>query len=420
MFPQSGYPPVRFSAPPFATDTGIGRPGSRVGLVLSGGGVRGAYEVGVVRGIVDALELEDHDAAPFGIFAGTSVGAINATYLTAHADRGRLSVDGLADLYRNLAVEDHLKVNWGALARGRASSCGGASLLDPRPLERLVAGSIDWNRMHDVVTAGNVRALIVAALDLSSAETTLFAEVAPGTRFRHSLGQRRSVSVGQISPEHVLASAAIPLVFPARRIGGSYYCDGGVRFNTPIAPAIRAGATRLVVVTLGSGKQRRPSPERSPGFAFVLGRMFDALLADPVAHDLHVAERLNRLLEVAENHGDPQMLTSMQETLIDTRGAPYRQLKVLEFSPTADLAQMAARHVQALLRRRGPRALRWLSRLIERSETVRDGNWATYLLFDGGFAGELFELGRRDANARREEIREFFRSEDGASIVAAQ
>ncbi len=419
MFADPPHPPVRFSAPPFATETGVGRRGSRVGLVLSGGGVRGAYEVGIVQGIIEALGIDDGDAPPFGIFAGTSVGAINATYLAAHAHRGRLGIAGLAQLYRDLRLGDHVKLNWGAIARGTESACGGSSLLDPRPLERLVAESIDWCRMHDLVDAGDVRALMVAALDLSTSKTTVFAEVAPQTRFRESLGQRRSVSLGRVSPEHVLASAAIPLVFPPRRIGDSYFCDGGVRFNTPIAPAIRAGATRLVVVTLGAAARERARPQKNPGLAFVAGRMFGALLADPVAHDLHVLGRLNRMLGVAEG-GDRGVLTSMQHTLIETRGAPYRQIKVLDFSPTEDLGAMASRRVQELLRQPASRIRRWASGLLERSETVRDANWATYLLFDGPFADSLRDLGRRDALARQREVREFFLAKDAPAIVAAE
>ena len=395
-----------FSAPPYAPSSGRGQAGSRFGLVLSGGGVRGAYEVGVVEGIIDVLGIGARDPAPFGIFAGSSVGAINAAFLAGHAGSGDMGVRRLRRIYERLELSHHVRPRWPGVGRGRLE---GPSLLDPAPLEALVRESLDWPALHAHVRAGRVRALTVAALDLADGRTTIFAEMASHATFRGSEDPRRRVALEPITAEHVLASAAIPLVFPARRVGGRFFADGGVRFNTPLSPAIRAGATRLVVVTVGADASVHRKLTHAPGLSVVASRLLTALLSDPVRYELQVLGRLNRLLDVIEENVTPEMLATVQHTLIATRGAPYRRVEVLEFSPSADLAGIAERHVRRLLStgllRYLPGAVR---RAVDSADILRDPDWATYLLFDGGFASEIHALGHADALARADAIRAFF------------
>ncbi len=397
-----------FSAPPFATRSGFGSTGSRVGLVLSGGGVRGAYEAGVVRAIVQALGLDRTDPAPFGIFAGSSVGAINAAFLASHADRGDLCVRELESIYRGLDLREHLRVNWEGLAFGDRAPSGGASILDPRPLEALVRTSVRWTALHDLVARGNVRALVVAALDLAEGRTTVFSEAAPSINFRFGRDSRRSVVLGPITADHVLASAAIPLVFPARRVGDRYYSDGGIQFNTPLSPAIRAGATKLVVISVGRSRTARPTFDRAPGLGAVVSRLVGALLVDPIQYELGVLSRLNRLLDVMDMNVDANTLMRIQQTLIETRGAPYRPVDLLEFRPSADLNAMAHRHVRRLLGSRHASVLARRILAILDSPARAPSDWPTYLLFDGTFAGELAELGYADGLARESDVLRFF------------
>jgi len=238
----------------------------RTALVLSGGGARGAYEVGVVAGIVEVLRRDMDEVAPFQIFAGTSVGAINATLLASRCHDGDLAVEELVRLWQSLELRKHLRINSLSLLswprnlpwlrfrhRTAAHDIGprlGRSILDPRSLEDLVSDSIAWPELHRNIRQGTVQALIIAALHIGSGRTTVFAELADNTPFRPSKDPRRIASLKPITADHVLASAAIPMLFPARRIGHTYYCDGGLRFNTPMSPAIRAGAERLVVISL--------------------------------------------------------------------------------------------------------------------------------------------------------------------------
>ncbi len=398
------------------------------GIVLSGGGARGAYEAGVVAGIVEVLSRTPREHAPFSIFTGTSVGAINAAYLAAHAERPDMHVEGLLEHWRALELGKHLSLDpLRFLAAGRVrerlarwregdDERFGRSLLDPKALEALVEETIPYERLHDNVRAGVVRALVVAALEISTGRTTQFAELAPGATFAASQDPRRLYRPSEIEARHVLASAALPLLFPARRIGRHYYCDGGIRFNTPIAPAIRCGATRLVVISLlypRASWAEADSPEAEgnvaayPSPIFLLGKVLDALLLDPVRYDLQVMERLNRLMTALEENLTPEEMTRVDEVLTKSRGAPYRRLETLVFAPSVDIGRMAHDHAE----RTKPRSVSGL--LVRRMADLRDqieADLLSFILFDGDFADQLATLGRKDALDRADEIEAFFAS----------
>ena len=394
-------------------------PPLRTALVLSGGGVRGAYEVGVVRGIVEVLGRGPGDPAPFQIFAGTSVGAINAAYLASHADRGDLAIDGLVELWRSLSLDTHLQLD---LARHlpllrrlpRIRDRGyGFCLLDPRPLAALVADGVDWDRLHANADRGVLHALVIAALNIATGRTTMFTELAPGAELRPSRDPLRAFWHGRISTDHVLASAALPIVFPARLIGDDYYCDGGLRFNTPLAPAIRAGADRLAIIPVltearGGISQARHVREY-PRLTFLLGKLLNALLADPLRYDLQILERFNRLVDVLEGALEPHELERVRQTTAQSRGLAYRKLDTLVIGPSADIGVMAGDYLRT--RRPGqrlPGLEGLLFRYARRRTGLREADWASYVLFDGEFAAELIALGRTDAHAHAAEIRAFF------------
>ncbi len=392
--------------------------GSGVGLVLSGGGMRGAYEVGVIAGITEALGVGARTNAPFEIFAGTSVGAINAAYCASNAHRGDMAVGELIEIWRGLRVQSHLRLHpWGlvpSLRRSRNTGGDeylGKSLLDPRPLELLVRRAVGWERLHANVASGMVSALIIATLDVASGRTVLFTELAPDSPFRPSPDPRRVASFGPVDADHVLASAAIPMLFPARRVGNAYHCDGGLRFNTPIAPAIRAGADRLVIVSTRS--PLRPTEhhgvEQYPSLAFLAGKILNALLLDPMDYDLQVLARTNGLVEVLEKALSADSLAAVQRKLIETRGAPYRKLKALVFAPSQDIGQIAATHLRDHLDAwELGRLPRWFLGKAAQERATWEADWATYLLFDGAFGEKLVDLGLADARARADEIRDFF------------
>jgi NTE family protein len=404
---------------------------ARTAIVLSGGGARGAYEAGLVAGLVDVLELGPDDPAPFQIFAGTSVGAINATYLAANTDRGDMRIEGLVDAWTSLSLSEHVRfdplglIGWPRrlpLLRRRhqldAAHIGplyGKSFLDPRPLHGVVRNSIDWERLHHNTARDETHALVIAALHIGTGRTHMFAELAPGADFVPSKDPARRGCEERITPDHVLASAAIPLIFPARRIGNEYFCDGGLRFNTPLAPAIRTGADRMVVIPLIRGfshvseAEMREREEQYPSIVFLAGKLLAALLLDRIDHDLTTLRRFNELIAVLEKTLTAEELARFQEVVVEARGAPYRQVEALHFRPTSDIGRMAGR----FLEERGPESIgTWLSELVIRraaamTETV-EADLVSFLLFDGAFARRLVALGRRDAHVHEEKIRAFF------------
>ncbi|MCA9541630.1 MAG: patatin-like phospholipase family protein [Myxococcales bacterium] len=396
--------------------------GGHSGIVLSGGGARGAYEAGIIRGLIDVLGLRASDGPPFTIFTGTSVGAINATFSAANVDRGDLNAEQLVHLWCNLSLETHLRFDplrltgvpqqirrWLRLASGVDGL--GQSLLDPAPLDAVVRDAIPWSRLHAHAAEGRLRALIIAALRIADGRTTIFAELDPRMDFNPTRDPRRRAVRGSITPMHVLASAAIPLIFPARRVADGWYCDGGLRFNTPIAPAIRAGAERLLVVSLQHRASVVPDhvPDRVyPDPIFLIGKVLNALLLDPVTYDLQVLGRFNKMVEVLEDTLDGPARAKVDKVLSETRGMPYRKLETLVFSPSEDLGQIAGRH----LRGRSIPEIGRLGTWLLRRAAGRDATWevdlASYLLFDGQFAARLIEVGHRDAVQRADEVKAFF------------
>lgn len=388
-------------------------------IVLSGGGARGAYEAGVVAGIMEVLQPR---VSPFDVFSGTSVGALNAAYLAAHATMPDLNAPGLISQWQSVDVNRHLRLDmrgvlgwkrdWSLKPDGGSSSrrIAGRSLLDTRALERLATEFVPWQHLHDNIDSGVVRALLVAALHIGSGKTTLFAELAAGTEFTPSRDPRRRPSTERITADHVLASAAIPLLFPARQVGDEFYCDGGVRFNTPVSPAIRCGARKLVVVSLMMDDDAEQPALADPTAAygspiFLLGKVLDALLMDPLRYDLQVLDRFNRLVDAISDALDPNELAKVQRVIREARGLPYRRLDTLVFKPSKDIGRMARECAS------GIQASRFSSWLIARTASlgaIWESDLLSFILFDADFATELIQLGRKDALHREDEIRAFF------------
>lgn len=400
----------------------------KTGLVLSGGGMRGAYEVGVVAGLVDVLRDTPHRAPLFDLFSGTSVGAINAAYFAANADLPDHGADRLAEWWQNLRLSDHARVRplglWSSglkrrLDRLTSSDRLGSSLLDTRAIEVVIRRAVDWDKLHRNIASGRVHALMIAALQVVTGRTTVFAEHAPGVQLQPAQDERRVTSIGPITAEHVMASAAIPLLFPTRKVGDHYYCDGGLRFNTPIAPAIRAGAERLVVVSVrhmrtfgeiaATEDAEQEGDGKDIGPLFLVGKLLNALLLDPVAYDLQMMDRLNQMMEVLEEALPAEQLERVQRVWVKHRGAPYRRLETLVFTPSRDLGRAAGEYIRTRLDRSEIQPIaRYLIDRAANEGPQAEADWASYLLFEGGFARELIQIGRADAHAKAEEVRRFF------------
>lgn len=400
-------------------------PPARTALVLSAGGVRGAYQVGVIAGIIDVLGLRGAAGPPlFDTFSGVSVGALNAAYLAANADRPDHAIDGLLRVWTSLRLRDTLRPClrglWGwpivrlpgqcAEPAMRRSGYVGRALFNPRPLERLLERVIDWDRLHANVRARIVRAIVVAAYDIYGGYTNLFAELAPGVQMHPDHPTRRTV-LTDISAELVLASTSLPFIYPARNIGGRYYMDGALRFATPMHPALRTEADRVVVISLLSGP--RPQDDykvtQYPGFSFLLAKVFSALVLDPALHDVERVLRTNQMFDAMAKVLSPADIASVTEQLQNDGVMPCRKIPTLVFRPSEDLGQITTAFIREQIGRVDPLGLlRRLSTLLCRYDPDRRAELASILLLDGRLAARLLELGRRDAHADAARILAFF------------
>jgi NTE family protein len=395
---------------------------ARTALVLSAGGVRGAYQVGVIAGLVDLLGRGPVGAPLFDIFTGSSVGAINAAYLAANADRSDHAIEGLIDIWTKLDFDELFRFTplglWGwprvrlpgiYEADDRVSRYIGRSLFDPRPVERFLNRVIPWDRLHANVRAELVRGLMIAALDICDGTTMVFTELAEGVTFRpYPYLTDRSMFTA-IKAEHVLAATAMPFIFPARRVADRYYMDGAIRFETPIIPALRAGARRVVAISLLD----EPSASEAgrelvfPGVFFLVGQLLSALLLSPLLHDIDRLHRNNRTIEVLAETLDAPTTAEVIANL-ESEVPPGRPVPTLVFQPSESIEAITSEFLHDELRRGKPLRRAILGRLadLETGQALV----SSFLCFDGRLAARLVELGRRDAHAEQDRILAFFRA----------
>ncbi|MEZ4451604.1 MAG: patatin-like phospholipase family protein [Nannocystaceae bacterium] len=374
---------------------------SSIGLVLSGGGARGAYEVGVLTYLADALP----QLLPrIRVITGASVGAVNTIYL---ASRGLTpeSTHELARLWRGLAIDDMISLSsmsalklLGAaplrlLRIGLRSPASG--ILNAKGLWRRVSSQIEWAQIHDHVQRGRFDAVAVAATDISTGDTHLFIDGAPEVCPPETRPMSEVIAIpSRLTLRHVLASAAIPLLFSPVQIGRRWYMDGGVRHNTPLSPALHLGAQSLLII--GVGGMRAPAAfEGFPGIGQIVGKLLDSIFLDRVAFDLDRLARINDIVEAATSLGPEE--TERFRAALGAIGRPrYRQVPFAAVRPEADLGSIAAEMIKSSSSVSSFSFVRVLSALFE-DDAGTSGDAASFLFFDGSFADRLIALGRADA-----------------------
>jgi NTE family protein len=385
---------------------------TRKALVLPGAGARGAYQIGVLKAV--ARLLPEREPNPFQVICGTSAGAINAAVLAGHAANFERAVADMEQVWANFAASQvYRSDDWTMLKTSlhwlTAAMFGGlgvrnpASLLDNAPLRELLVQNVRFDGIRRAIQQGHLDAIAVTASAYATARSVTFFE---GRREQASWTRVRRIGrATRLNVDHLMASSAVPFVFPPVQIGGEYYGDGSMRHRAPLSPAIHLGADRMLVVGV---RDERPDaeppvgakPER-PTFAHLAGYMLDTLFLDGLYTDLERLSRTNRILE--QLGGSAKLAGPL---------ASLRPLHTLVIVPRQDLRSVAAEHVHELPR--GVRVL--LHGLGARSNSGMQ--LVSYLLFESGFTQALIDMGYRDAMEMEDELRAFLFDEPMATLYA--
>jgi NTE family protein len=397
----------------------------KVGIVLSGGGSRGAYEAGILHYLRTDLARRLGRHVPIDIISGTSVGAINAAFLAATMTEPENQARALEAAWRSLRIEQLIGLSptdlWraGRLIMGAdppppepgAFRYGG--VLNTHGLEQFVLRSIPWTGIERSLRSRALSALSVSATHIGSGHTVVFlssADPVPRAWSRDPFVRHRAARIG---PRHVLASAAIPLLFPSVKIGDHFYTDGGLRQNTPMSPAIRLGADRLLLVSLRHVAPPSPQLEIDhenayPKPLFMIGKALNALLLDHTEYDLQRMQRINSILDAGRSAFGPTFDSVVNTQLMASRDAPLRRIQPVHIRPSQDIGAMASEFVASGKLRVEGRIARKLIQRLAAGESPRENDLLSYLLFDGDYAAQLIDLGRADAARKEDELAELF------------
>ncbi len=373
--------------------TATGPLAPRTALVLPGGGARSAWQVGVIKAI--ASWYPAGSALPFPILCGTSAGAINATVLGAHGDDFRRGAAELFRVWAGFRVGQVFRAGKLDMLRsgvqlGLALISGGwllpvpPALLNNSPLRQLLARNIDFARLRRMIAAGAPDSLAISATSLTRGESVTFVETSRPFAAWDRAGRRGSPAA--IGLDHLMASSAVPFLFPAVAMEGAHFSDGALRQPTPLAPAIHLGAERILVIGVRHPGMSRAAAGPRPNMAEQFGFMLDALFMEGMQADLERLHRINAMLEHTRPGPAPLAM---------------RHIQALLLQPEQDPSEVALAHQRAV-----PGALRSLLRVLG-ARGARGGKLLSFLLFESPFTRSLIEAGERDANRRRAEISAF-------------
>jgi NTE family protein len=372
----------------------------RAGLVLTGGGARAAYQVGVVKAVRDILGNPSRN--PFPILCGTSAGAINAASLASFADDFSRAVGNLLEFWEHMRCEHIYRTNAWHIMRSGARWLGAmmlisrhnpVSLLDNSPLRDLLERHLPMERIQQHLDSGALYAVCVTASGYTSGQSVSFFQGGSGLE-----GWERNQRIGAavaLKVDYLLASAALPFIFPAVKVHREYFGDGSMRQIAPVSPALHLGADRVLIVGTGrqSAEQARARSSVYPSLAQVAGHALNSIFLDSLMVDIERMERINRTVKLIP----PEAM----------KDSTLRPIKVLFITPSQPLERIAARFLHEL-----PTSVRFMLRptgALNRSGS----NLASYLLFEQSFCRALIDLGYQDTVGREAEVREFFDYSEG-------
>jgi NTE family protein len=392
----------------------------RLALVMMGGGARAAYQAGALRALAELAEEAEpaRRAMPFTVICGTSAGAINATSIASHADRFALGAARLVDVWANISADQVYRTDWPGVAAagarwlaalafgwatfGLAARRTPRTLFDNHPLERLLARTMSFHRIEQMLDERRLHAVAVTALSYSSGRHLTFYQASePISAWRRAQRTARMVA---LTPAHLLASSAIPYVFPAVRLEldgrHEYFGDGSIRQIAPLSPAIHFGAERIVVIGAAAPTPEvpaaRPDIDVYPTLAQIGQQVLASVFLDSLGADIERLEHINRVVVHLPHTVEPE--------------SGWRHVDVLAIAPSERIELIAARHLLQL-----PRSARMLLGAMG-GNRASGAAFASYLLFEQAFTRELIELGYRDTLAQREPLLEWLKAPPGGAL----
>jgi NTE family protein len=384
-----------------------------LGLVMTGGGARGAYQAGVLKRIGELKRVQVGEN-PFPIIGGASAGAINGSALAMGSDNFSQATAVLANLWSNLKPSDvfrcdfvsqaHNSLVWildlsfgGALGGGNARS-----LLDATPLRHFLKKHLDTARIQENIRRGNLYALAISATNYNSGKSYLFIQGQKGHPMWNR--SRRVTLATKITVDHICASAAIPLVFQPVKLdtanGSAFFGDGCLRLQQPLSPAIRLGAEKIFAIGVrceDREHQVEESGQKDPSLAQVMGVLFNVMFLDHLATDVEHLERLNQLMR--SGHIKQTGKEGCEE---------MRPLTVLQVTPSVNLTEVAAHHQKDM-----PYLIQYFVNSLGR-DAASCSDLMSYLLFTPKYTRDLIQLGYHDASNRIDEIEEYLYAGDGS------
>lgn len=381
----------------------------KTALVMPGGGARGAFQVGVLKALAELLPKDSVN--PFPVISGTSAGAVNSIVLASNALHYRTAVAELEKVWGNFRCHHVYKTDnltmlkssmrWLlAIVSGGMLMAAPRSLLDNSPLRALLHGNLCFGRIQEAIEVGCLDAVALTAAGYESARSTSFFQAAP--EYRGWERTRRMGKRGDLNLDHVMASIAVPMIFPPVRIDNEYFGDGAMRQATPLSPAIHLGADRILVLGIRdeTGQTEAAVDDAPPSFGEIAGYMLDTLFMDGLYSDLERMTRINQIIDsVAEKEASESRLK-------------VRAIDTMLIVPSQDLREIAYRHRQEL-----PFAIRALMRGVGGSKPG-ESRLLSFLLFEKAYTRELIRLGYKDAMKVKDQLVDFVTGADVPRLFA--
>lgn len=371
----------------------------KTGLILTGGGARAAYQVGVLKAIAEILPRRTQN--PFPVICGTSAGAFNAVTLAVYAQSFRLGVQYLDRMWKNFTAHDIYRADplgvlknsvlWlsGLVLNGLGiNKLNRVSLLDSTPLAELLERSLPSEKIQENIDAGVLHALSISTSGYSTGHSVNFFQSVQGIPPWQRA--RRLGIATNIEAKHILASSAIPFIFPAVRINREYFGDGSMRQVAPISPALHLGAVRVLVIGTGQAADNEPSRSKVyeyPSLAKIAGHAMDSIFLDSLEVDIERLNRINKTLELV-----PEEIRQRMH---------LHHVEVLQIAPSQSIEKIAGLYAKQL-----PWAIRLLLGSVGAMRN-NASNLVSYLLFEKDFCRALIDLGYQDAMNRKQEIVDF-------------